>query len=70
MNERPAALWSRRALVLALAFGATLALATLADWPNRTDPEVDAQRVHHDVEAQMRMLLSRRHPGELFPFSH
>ena len=73
MNERPAArtrMRSRRALVLALALGATLTLAALAGRLNRTDPEAEAQRVHPEVEAQMRMLLSRRHAGELFPFPH
>ena len=60
---------SRRVLVLALALGATLTLAAFTDQLNRTDPEAEAQRVHPEVEAQMRMMLSARHVGELFPFS-
>ena len=71
MNERPAArtrMQSRRALVLALALGATLTLAAFSGRLNRTDPEAEAQRVHPEVEAQMRMVLSARHVGELFPF--
>jgi len=58
----------RAALVLALAFGATLTLAAFSGRLNRTEPEAEAQRVHPEVEAQMRMVLSARHVGELFPF--
>ena len=73
MTERPAArtrMRSRRALVLALALGGTLTLAAFSGRLNRTDPEAEAQRVHPEVEAQMRMVLSARHVGELFPFPH
>ena len=73
MNERPAArtrLRSRRALVLGLALAAAVTVVALAATVGRAAPESDGDRVHPEVEAQMRMVLSKRHIGELFPFAH